>query len=189
MCRVAMARKVTPQSIIASNCPPHLKSLIELARFLCHSWATCWHSGALALKTERQSARMSKIKNDGLDQYGAGPFEQQQFGTAGAERVKDQRTLMSPKQKRIWFCRRSSSSARWRMISSRRCWLKTETTSRGNTSCCRTHIYTTANYPTTNRLFTVHWITPHCTGTAGYNEIQSEYMSNSPEKYPFPWIK
>ena len=25
---------------------------------------------------------MSKIKNDGLDQYGAGPFEQQQFGTA-----------------------------------------------------------------------------------------------------------
>ena len=30
---------------------------------------------------------MSKIKNDGLDQYGAGPFEQQQFGTAGIERV------------------------------------------------------------------------------------------------------
>ena len=30
---------------------------------------------------------MSKIKNDGLDQYGAGPFEQQQFGTAGVERV------------------------------------------------------------------------------------------------------
>jgi len=26
---------------------------------------------------------MSKIKNGGLDQYGAGPFEQQQFGTAG----------------------------------------------------------------------------------------------------------
>jgi len=47
-----------------------------------------WHSGALALRTERQSARMSNIKNGGLDQYGAGPFEQQQFGTAGAERVK-----------------------------------------------------------------------------------------------------
>ena len=31
---------------------------------------------------------MSKIKNDGLDQYGAGPFEQQQFGTAGVEGVK-----------------------------------------------------------------------------------------------------
>ena len=30
---------------------------------------------------------MSKIKNSGLDQYGAGPFELQQFGTAGAEGV------------------------------------------------------------------------------------------------------
>ena len=25
----------------------------------------------------------------GLDQYGAGPFEQQQFGTAGVERIKN----------------------------------------------------------------------------------------------------
>ena len=40
---------------------------------------------ALALRTERQSARMSGIKNGGLDQYGAEPFEQQQFGTAGVE--------------------------------------------------------------------------------------------------------
>ena len=31
---------------------------------------------------------MSRIKNGGLDQYGAGPFEQQQFGTAGVEGVK-----------------------------------------------------------------------------------------------------
>jgi len=31
----------------------------------------------------RQSARMSKIKNGGLDQYGAKPFQQQQFGIAG----------------------------------------------------------------------------------------------------------
>ena len=31
---------------------------------------------------------MSEIKNGGLDQYGAGPFEQQQFGTAGIEEVK-----------------------------------------------------------------------------------------------------
>jgi len=31
---------------------------------------------------------MSKIKNGGLDQYGAEPFEQHQFGTAGVERVK-----------------------------------------------------------------------------------------------------
>ena len=32
---------------------------------------------------------MSKIKNDRLDQYGAGPSEQQQFGTAGVEGVKN----------------------------------------------------------------------------------------------------
>ena len=31
---------------------------------------------------------MSKIKNGGLDQYGAEPFEQKQFGTAGVEGVK-----------------------------------------------------------------------------------------------------
>ena len=31
---------------------------------------------------------MSKIKNGGLDQYGAEPFEQQQFGPAGLEGVK-----------------------------------------------------------------------------------------------------
>ena len=30
---------------------------------------------------------MSKIKNGGLDQYGAEPFEQQQFGRAGTEGV------------------------------------------------------------------------------------------------------
>ena len=30
---------------------------------------------------------MSRIKNGGLDQYGAEPFEQQQFGTAGIEGV------------------------------------------------------------------------------------------------------
>ena len=32
---------------------------------------------------------MSEIKNGGLGQYGNGPFEQQQFGTAGIERVND----------------------------------------------------------------------------------------------------
>ena len=31
---------------------------------------------------------MSKIKNGGLDHYGAKPFEQQQFGTVGVEGVK-----------------------------------------------------------------------------------------------------
>ena len=30
---------------------------------------------------------MSTIKNGGLDQYGADPFERQQFGTAGVEGV------------------------------------------------------------------------------------------------------
>ena len=30
---------------------------------------------------------MSKIKNGGLDQYGAEPFEQQQFGTAVVNHV------------------------------------------------------------------------------------------------------
>ena len=45
------------------------------------------YSGALALRTERQSARMSKINNDGLDQYSTEPFKQQQFGTAGVEGV------------------------------------------------------------------------------------------------------
>ena len=45
-----------------------------------------WHSGTLAPSPECQSARMSKIKNsDRLDQYGAEPFEQQQFVTAGVE--------------------------------------------------------------------------------------------------------
>jgi len=39
------------------------------------------------LKTECQNAQMSKIKNGGLDQYSAEPFEQQQFGTAGVEGV------------------------------------------------------------------------------------------------------
>ena len=41
----------------------------------------------LIFRTERQSVRMSKIKNGGLDQYGAGSFEQQQFGTAGVKGV------------------------------------------------------------------------------------------------------
>ena len=31
---------------------------------------------------------MSKIKNGGLDQYGAGPFEQQPFRIVGIEGVK-----------------------------------------------------------------------------------------------------
>jgi len=33
---------------------------------------------------------MSNVKNGGLDQYGAEPFKQQQFGTPGVEGVKTQ---------------------------------------------------------------------------------------------------
>ena len=37
---------------------------------------------------------MSKIKNSGLDQYGAESFEQQQFGTAGVEWVNVYRCFL-----------------------------------------------------------------------------------------------
>ena len=37
---------------------------------------------------------MSKIKNGALDQYGAEPFEQQQFGTAGVEGVNSVRSRL-----------------------------------------------------------------------------------------------
>ena len=51
---------------------------------------------------------MSKTKNSGLDQYGAEPFEKQQFETAGAEGVKmkkimDPIQMISPKIKSIAF--------------------------------------------------------------------------------------
>ena len=45
------------------------------------SFCNFWHSGALALRSERQSTRMSKIKNGALES-----FKQQQFGTAGVGR-------------------------------------------------------------------------------------------------------
>ena len=48
---------------------------------------------------ERQSARMSKIKNGGLDQCGAEPFEQQQFGTAGVEGVNDNKNKQCSNKK------------------------------------------------------------------------------------------
>ena len=44
--------------------------------FVCVSvWPTIFnfsHLGTLVVSTERHSAQMSKIKNSGLDQYGAG---------------------------------------------------------------------------------------------------------------------
>jgi len=43
---------------------------------------------ALALTPEHQSTEMSTIKNNVLDQYSAEAFKQQEFGTAGVERVK-----------------------------------------------------------------------------------------------------
>ena len=48
---------------------PSSRGLSAIAEVLVNFW----HSGALALRTERQSARMSKIKNGGLDQYGLDP--------------------------------------------------------------------------------------------------------------------
>ena len=50
---------------------------------------------------------MSEIKNGGLDQYGVEPFKQQQFGTAGIERVKN------------------NSSAQWDMADCDLCTIKT----------------------------------------------------------------
>ena len=46
---------------------------------------------------------MSKINNGGLDQYGAGPFEQQQFGTVGVERVNDDDFLIRTLYKDLYW--------------------------------------------------------------------------------------
>jgi len=64
---------------------------IKVLHFTILVWSTIcnfWHLGVLALRTEWQSARISQIKNSGLDQYGAEPFRQQQFETSGIEGVK-----------------------------------------------------------------------------------------------------
>ena len=45
---------------------------------------------------------MSKIKNDGLDQYGAGHFEQQQFGTAGIEGVNLLIFSIVERKNKVW---------------------------------------------------------------------------------------
>ena len=47
----------------------------------------CHHFQFLTFGHSELSTRMSNIENGGLDQYGAEPFEQQQFGTAGVEGV------------------------------------------------------------------------------------------------------
>jgi len=51
--------------------------------FLIFDIRTLWRSGLLC-----QSARVSKMKNGGLDQYDNEPLEQQQFGPADVEGVK-----------------------------------------------------------------------------------------------------
>ena len=66
---------------------PILLTLYSLPYWSNPPFLIFWHLGALALNPECQSAWLSKIKNGGLDQYGAGPFEQQQLGTAGVEGV------------------------------------------------------------------------------------------------------
>ena len=50
--------------------------------FLIFDIRALWHSVLSAREPEYQ-----KIKNGGLDQYGAEPFEQQQYGTAEVEAV------------------------------------------------------------------------------------------------------
>ena len=48
---------------------------------------------------------MSKIENGGLDQYGAECFEEQQFGTAGIERVKMEVSSTSTNSPLSWSCK------------------------------------------------------------------------------------
>ena len=55
---------------------------------------------------------MSKIKNGGLDQYAAGPFEQQHFGITGTEGVNPARTQVSDRQTVVGQCRGSASTSR-----------------------------------------------------------------------------
>ena len=58
---------------------------------LVASLINCWLIARLltVLGTERQCVHTSKIKNGGLHQYGAKPFEQQHFKTAGVEGVNN----------------------------------------------------------------------------------------------------
>ena len=66
--------RILKTAIVSPAVYPRFVEIAELARSLCHSCGrllvNILHSGALALSPERHSARMSKIKNDGLDQYG-----------------------------------------------------------------------------------------------------------------------
>jgi len=63
------------------------------------------------LRTERQSAPISKIKNGGLDHYGAGPFEQQQYETVGVEGVK-----IATKNAATYHCCSFLANDRWTSV-------------------------------------------------------------------------
>ena len=63
-------------AVLAVN--PFTTDPIDALHFAILVWPTSGHfghSGTLALRTERQSAQMSKIKTGGLDQYGAVLFK------------------------------------------------------------------------------------------------------------------
>ena len=61
---------------------------------------------------------MSKIKNGGLDQYGAEPFERHQFGTAGIEGVNFKKLLLlAGNTRRAWFGFHSDVTSRKRLQS------------------------------------------------------------------------
>jgi len=77
------SRVISKRSALLTLSPVMLLRLYTLPYCSNPPFLIFWHSGTLA----HQSARMSEIKYDGLDQYGAGPVEQQQFGTAGVEGV------------------------------------------------------------------------------------------------------
>ena len=56
-----------------------------------------WHSvlSALALRLSARACQCQKFINGGIDQYGAEPFQQQQFGTAGVEGVQYSKTRVN----------------------------------------------------------------------------------------------
>ena len=69
---------------------------------------------------------MSKIKNDGLDQYGAEPFKQQQFAKAGVEGVNQtvkKTTHCSPKTclSRVFVLAQLAELFTFKMLSVRMC--------------------------------------------------------------------
>ena len=98
--------KSTKRKLSLTLSSPMLLRLHTLPYWSNPPFLIFWHSGALALRTERQGAQMSKIKNGELHQYGAEPFKQQPFGTAGVEGLRDKRVEVS-KRCRPWLVRQT----------------------------------------------------------------------------------